>query len=263
MFAEMTYAQFLLIFLVPPIVALVWLQWRSLSRMAWSYVGFWALVAFLYTPIWDNYLVANDVWWYPDNRVLFTIGYVPIEEYTFFILQPIMMGLWIHLLTRYLPAPQQPLRDKPKLRLQLMAAVGVVWVLSVIGLIWGGESLTYLTLILAWALPPIMLQLFFGADILLYRWRLTLAAIITGTTYLSLADAVAIHLNIWTISPAKSLEIYLGGVLPIEEAIFFFITNVLITFATVFVVAPQSMERARRWVALRPFGGRRDEVQVR
>nr|MBP6297910.1 lycopene cyclase domain-containing protein [Anaerolineae bacterium] len=57
-----------------------------------------ALVAVTYTTIWDNYLVYSRIWGY-DRRLVtgLRLGWVPIEEYTFFILQPLMTGsllLW-------------------------------------------------------------------------------------------------------------------------------------------------------------------------
>ena len=52
------------------------------------------MVAVLYTTPWDNYLVATGVWWYDPHLVAgLVLGWVPIEEYTFFILQTLAMGL--------------------------------------------------------------------------------------------------------------------------------------------------------------------------
>jgi lycopene cyclase domain len=63
------------------------------------------LIAFTYTTPWDNYLVAQEVWWYGANRVVGTIGYVPVEEYMFFVLQPILTGLFLY---QYLYRVSQP-----------------------------------------------------------------------------------------------------------------------------------------------------------
>ena len=61
--------------------------------------------------------------------------------------------------------------------------------------------------------------------------------------YLGAADAVAIHAGTWTIDPAQSLEIYLGGVLPLEEFIFFLVTNTLVAFGMTLVLARDSQAR--------------------
>ena len=61
---------------------------------ALKWLGVVLLLAFAYTTPWDNYLVFREVWGYPPGRVLATIGYVPVEEYAFFLLQPIMTGLF-------------------------------------------------------------------------------------------------------------------------------------------------------------------------
>ena len=88
-----------------------------------------------------------------------------------------------------------------------------------------------------------MLQLGFGGDILRRYGRLVLAAIVSLTLYLSVADFFAIGSGTWEINPAQSLHWLIGGVLPVEEVIFFLITSVLVTFGIVLVVAQDSHER--------------------
>ena len=73
-------------------------------------VRHWAafIIALLYTTPWDNYLVATGVWWYDPALVTgLTLGWVPIEEYTFFILQTLLAGLWLAFLARRLEFKDQ------------------------------------------------------------------------------------------------------------------------------------------------------------
>jgi lycopene cyclase domain-containing protein len=95
----------------------------------------------------------------------------------------------------------------------------------------------------AWALPPIALQLAFGADILWRYRRLVILVIGPVTVYLSATDAIAINLGTWTINPEKSLDILIAGILPIEEFLFFLLTTTLITFGMVLVMALESHVR--------------------
>jgi putative membrane protein len=90
-----TYSQFLLVFALPPLGVLLYLLRQKLTRQAW--VGLFGLVvvAVAYTTPWDNYLVATRVWYYDPRLVLNVIlGYVPVEEYLFFILQTLIVGLF-------------------------------------------------------------------------------------------------------------------------------------------------------------------------
>lgn len=91
----MTYPIFLLIFLLVPIVLLsVW--WRNDVRQAWWLRAVIATIvaALIYTTPWDNYLVATRVWYYDTARVWnIVLGYVPLEEYLFFVLQVILTSL--------------------------------------------------------------------------------------------------------------------------------------------------------------------------
>jgi lycopene cyclase domain-containing protein len=249
----MTYFGFLLRFLVVPIGILLGIAWldrrRGRERAAtlrslpvWLAIGLHVLIALIYTTPWDNYLVATRVWWYDPALVTgLTLGWVPIEEYTFFILQPILAGLWLAFLARRLTFPEEGLRAG--LRLWLPLLLGAVWLAALVVLVTGWPPGTYLALILVWAVPPIALQLLFGADILWRYRRLVLTAIASLTLYLSAADTLAIGRGIWSIDPAQSLELFLGGTLPIEEFIFFLVTNILLTFGVVLLWARESHER--------------------
>jgi lycopene cyclase domain-containing protein len=264
----MTYFGFLLRFLFIPIgLMLLWtlLDARRGKRVAatwcgwpaWSALLLHVVIAVVYTTPWDNYLVATGVWWYDPQLVTgLVLGWVPIEEYTFFIVQPILAGLWLLMLMRYLPAGEQGSGGAGgKMRLWVVGGTAVIWLVMVGILIAGWKPGTYLALELGWALPPIMLQLAFGADILWRQRRVVLGTIVPMTLYLSAADALAIGWGTWTIDPEQSLHFLLGGVLPIEELIFFLLTNTLLTFGMTLLLSVESHERIgalrQKWLSAR------------
>ena len=109
--------------------------------------------------------------------------------------------------------------------------------------VWWYDPALVTGIVLGWSLPPIMLQLAFGADILWRYRRIVFLSIVPVTLYLITADALAIHAGTWTIDPARSFGIFLGGVLPIEEFAFFLMTNVLLTSGMVLLWAEESHER--------------------
>lgn len=252
----MTYFGFLLLFLVIPIIVFGLLAWRrnkplSPALRGWSagrVLAALVLIALTYTTPWDNYLVATRVWWYNPALVTgITLGWVPIEEYTFFVLQPILVGLWLLLLAPRVSVP--PPVSSMKIRAVAVAVVGLIWLLSLAILISGWRPGTYLGLQLAWALPPILLQLAFGADILWRHRRLVLLTLVPMVIYLSAADLLAIRSGTWTIDPEQSLNSLIAGILPLEEALFFFLTSTLVTFGLTLGIAAESRERAQRLLA--------------
>jgi lycopene cyclase domain-containing protein len=202
-------------------------------------------IALIYTTPWDNYLVAKQVWWYDPNLVTgITLGWVPIEEYTFFVVQTWMTGLWVVSLMRRIPPPTVKFHPRPRLRWGTALAVGLVWVVGLILLFTGWTRGLYMALLLVWALPPIILQLGFGADILWHYRALTLAGMLPPFLYLCLVDGLAIASGTWTINPQNTIGLDLAGILPLEEITFFLVTNVLITFGLVLMLARESHLRA-------------------
>jgi lycopene beta-cyclase len=262
---SMTYAQFHITFTLPWLALLAVAASRArrggmrlagdLGRgdaFAWGALGVHALIAFLYTTPWDNYLVARGVWGYPPGRVLATLGYVPVEEYAFFLVQTLSTGLALFAFARAwgplaiaLPSPRAGawLRGSGVAVLLALAAAGVVAL--------GTERGTYVGLITAWALPIVAVQWAFGGDLLVARWRLVATAIAVPTLYLWVADALAIRWSIWWIDPGLTLGLRPLG-LPVEEALFFLVTNVLVVFGLVIALHPASMPRLRAILA----GGR-------
>jgi lycopene cyclase domain-containing protein len=248
----MTYFGFLLWFLVLPIVILLGLYGLDrrrgggyvpgLGRYPLRALVLLVLIAVVYTTPWDNYLVAKGVWGYPPERVVgVVLGYVPLEEYTFFVLQTVMTGLWVLWLARRLPGrANTPRRSSLPL---LLGVLGVIWFMSVGLLAWGVRRAFYLSLILVWALPPVMLQVAFGEDILRRHGRLVALGLGVPTLYLWAADTYAIRNGIWAIHPLYTLGLHLPGGLPVEEAVFFLATNILITFGLVLATSEEAYER--------------------
>lgn len=253
-----TYFGFLARFLGPPLIFLILVtlwdhkQGRSLPATLRSWpAGFvilaHVLVAILYTTPWDNYLVATGVWWYDPKLVTgIVLGWVPIEEYTFFVLQTIMTGLWVAFLARRLSVVNgsvSQLRHRPFLRWMATFCVGAIWLGSLILFLTDWQPGTYVTLILVWALIPIGLQLALGGDILWHYRRLVFWSLIPVTLYLAIGDGLAIRSGTWTVDPVQSTGIFFGS-LPLEEFIFFLVTNTLVVFGMILVLAQESQSRA-------------------
>ncbi len=254
----MTYFGVLIFFILPPIlVLLTWIprdlwSWLSNPRKSvnWQPYGILLahiILAILYTTPWDNYLVAGGVWWYnPDLVTGITIGWVPIEEYLFFLLQTTMTGLWVLAMHRRANLPQA-VQNRPSLRIWSGILVLGLWIASLIIYLSGWQSGVYLSLILGWALIPVLLQVTFGFDILLSNWRSLAWSILIPSVYLWLVDALAIASGTWTIDPWQTTGIKVGP-LPIEEMVFFLMTNLIIAFGMTLMLSSESQHRALSWL---------------
>ena len=193
----MTYFGFLLRFVLIPILLLLavtfWDEWRAKDtpgfqqKLVWRVILAHVILALVYTTPWDNYLVASGVWSY--NPALVTgivFGYVPIEEYTFFIVETILSGLWWWFVARRIGRSSSRVaaytctwrkcrcrdqlepRFRPNHKLVYLSTflLSTTWLFFTYQFFFGPDSWNYLGIIFFWALPAILPQLLFGADIL-------------------------------------------------------------------------------------------------
>lgn len=227
----MTYLAFHLVFLLPPILILAALV-RPSKRDA-AILGGISVIAVVYTTPWDNFLVSQAVWTYGPDRIVGTIGYVPIEEYLFFILQPLLTGLFYLAVAQRLDdhAPPNERRGEraavwpARSAVHLTGAVAGLVLTAVGAVALTAEHSFYLGLILVWSGPVVAGQWYLSGPRFLTRgWA---AGIIIPSIYLWIADRIAIGSGIWEISDIYTLGIEPFG-LPVEEALFFLMTNVLV-----------------------------------
>jgi lycopene cyclase domain-containing protein len=241
----MTYLQFHLAFILPPLLLLVLthpvrrgaIYAASAARARWG-LALIALVALIYTTPWDNLLVARGIWSYAPDQVLGRIGEVPLEEYLFFILQPLLTGLFLYRILKV------PARWAEALAPRVLGAA--FWLLVALGgvilLRAGGHGL-YAGFILAYFAPVLVVQWASGGDLLLAQLDSALPAILLPTLYLWFCDRLAIVVfGIWRINPRWSSGWTVAG-LPLEEMLFFLIVNIAIVQGLLLFLHPQSWER--------------------
>ena len=99
----MKYSRFLLLFVLPIVVIGAVLTLPRLNKRELLGLVLLPVAAVIWTTPWDNYLVASGVWRYDPSKVWNVIlGYVPLEEYMFFVLQSLGVGFITVLLLRWL-----------------------------------------------------------------------------------------------------------------------------------------------------------------
>ena len=84
----------------------------------------------------------------------------------------------------------------------------------------------YLSYELWWALPVVAVQ-WVAAGRELWRWRrLLIVTVLLATAYLGACDAFALGHGIWRVDPRRVVGLY-AGPLPLEELLFYFVTNIM------------------------------------
>lgn len=222
---SLTYFDFHLLFLLPPASALavttVVRPGPERRRLHAGGLAIIVVLALLYTTPWDNFLIAKGVWWYGEGRVAGRLWLAPLGEYLFILVQPVVAALWLFQLDRPAATVTVDRRD----RLAGLAAGGFVTVVGLACL--ATDATFYLGAILAWAGPVLGLQWAVGWPYLWAIRRHVTVAVGLPTVYLWVADRIAIASGVWIISDRFTTGLSLLG-LPVEEAVFFLMTNLFV-----------------------------------
>jgi lycopene beta-cyclase len=104
---------------------------------------------------------------------------------------------------------------------------------------------TYLVFELAWGLPVLAVQWAVGHAYLRRAHRTLALSVLIPTLYLSLADGVAISQGIWTLHSDRIIGVRVG-VVPLEEVVFFLLTNAMVVQSVILIHAWLSGRRAAR-----------------
>lgn len=108
--------------------------------------------------------------------------------------------------------------------------------------------LTYLGLLLPWALVVVAGQWLISGGAIRRRLRFVVLTVVPCTAYLVATDAVALAEGIWTIHSDRIVGMYIGNV-PVEEAAFFLLTNLMVVQGVVLFNSPETRTHVRRLLA--------------
>ena len=206
-------------------------------RLPWRALLVLSAVALLWTAPWDEHLVRTGVWSYGPDRVLATVGSVPAEEYAFVVLLVLLVAAWATRTGRLDPRPVLPDVRGPGATVWLCVALGGA------GLVLLGGPVRYLGLLLVWVAPPLALQRAVAGDVLRARRTDRLLVALPVALWLCVADRLALADGVWAIAPGSSTGVLLLG-LPLEEALFFLLTTLLVTDGLLLARDPAALRRA-------------------
>jgi putative membrane protein len=203
--------------------------WTSGEAAAFGWV---LLAVMIFTTPWDNLAAKWGIWGFPRTKYTLRLGYLPIEEYAFFLLQSANVMLAIRALFWIFPGWQTGLETSPgSWTLIFLGASLVPWLLVLAQCVWlrrkAGPRVNY-ALHLAWFLPVIYAQWVLAPS--LFLAHAGLLALVTGGfgIYYTLADLAAVRAGTWFFDEKQITGWKLGGLLPWEEIAFFFLTSLLV-----------------------------------
>ena len=228
----MTYAGFHLRFNLPVLILLALLAPRWIwQSTAWFILTGLLVVVMVFTSPWDNWAARCGIWGFAEGKYWRKVGYLPVEEYAFFVIQSWQAVLLASCALGWLgpfATPEHPWSWP--VQLSVLALGGGIWLL--VG--WWGRGINqharghYAWHLFFWFLPVIGAQWVIGWPILSERWTVLLLVTVVLGTYLSVADWVAIGQGIWFFDEKQTSGIKIGGVMPWEEAAFFYLTSLLV-----------------------------------
>lgn len=228
-----TYIDIHLIYTIPVIGVLSLITLPFLNGSEIFKISFISIIAFVYTTPWDNYIIYNEGWSFSTEKVLGIIGYVPIEEYMFFIIQTVLTSLWALLCVRWSTPCLNFNYDKRSYQLIRWIPMAFWAIAMIVGYIIAipGQPTFYLGCILWWISPVVMFMWYGAGNFFVKKIIPCSIAILVPTLYLCWVDQFALKENIWHINEKTMLNIFVTEDLPFEEALFFFISNFIIVLA--------------------------------
>ncbi len=224
----MTYADFLLIFLIAPLIALgAILRRRLLDRRFLALAGGLALVALIYMAPWDHTAAVWGLWtWAPGRTWGARWWDVPPEEYLFCILEALLASTLIYAVLLWrgrIASSARIQREEHPLRADVVTTLVAGALTASVRAGWA-----YLPFLLVWALPVIGIQWALGGHYLWRERRIWPWVALGICAYLVLADAVAISAGVWSFDPHALTGAALGPV-PLEEILFYLLTALMVT----------------------------------
>lgn len=229
----MTYLRFHLIFNLPLLIVLAALS----GPEPWTFgeaeaAGLVLLAVMVFTTPWDNLAAKWGIWGFPREKYSLRVGYLPVEEYAFFILQSANVMLAVRALFLFYPdwlTGQEV--GVGKWTLICLAVSVIPWAFVALQLRWlrrkFGPRVNY-AIHLAWFLPVIYLQWVLAPP--LFLGHLGLLALVTAAfgIYYTLADLAAVRAGTWFFDEQQITGVKFARVLPWEEIAFFFLTSLLV-----------------------------------
>ena len=230
---SLTYLRFHLIFNLPPLVILGAVSGAEpWTRGELTAFGLVLLAVLIFTTPWDNLAAKWGIWGFSREKFTLQLGYLPIEEYAFFLLQSANVMLAIRALFRIFPDWQLGLETGlSSLTLIFLAASVLPWLICAAMLVWirrkSGARANY-AIHLAWFLPVVYVQWIIAPPLFIDHLGLLVLVTAVFGIYYTLADVIAVRAGVWFFDEKQITGVKLGGVLPWEEIAFFFLTSLLV-----------------------------------
>ncbi len=228
-----------------PLLAACLLCWlvAASSMEAIVAIGALCVIVVVFTFPWDSWAVRRGVWDFPEDRLLGRLGVLPYEEVAFFILQTLQVSFLTLALVRWFPAA--PARDAVPTMAEAAVAGSVILVALLTHVFTRSfrsrrPHLTYAWHLGVWFVPLIAAQWAFGWTILLPRLDVIVVATLTIGSLLTAADVWAVRRGIWFFDEHQITGFKFAGILPWEEAAFFYLTSLLVA-QSILLFVPSSL----------------------
>ena len=230
---KMTYLRFHLIFNLPLLVVLAAMTgtvpWTAGEVEAFALV---LLAVMIFTTPWDNLAAKWGIWGFPREKFTARIGFLPVEEYAFFLLQSANVMLAVRACFHFFPDWLSGVETEVGAFLWICLVASIIpWIMIAFALRWlrrkAGTRVNY-AVHLAWFLPVIYSQWVLANALFQDHTGLLVLITMMFGIYYTLADLVAVRGGTWYFDEKQITGLKLAGVLPWEEIAFFFLTSLLV-----------------------------------
>lgn len=218
---------------LPVLSALILIARPFINRSEIFKIVLITITHFAYLKLWDAFIITDDTWTFLPERVHSIIGQSTTEKYMFLLIQIVLTSLWALICVRwtipclcfnYNKKSYQLIQWIPILLLSIVMAVGFTMVDP-------GQDTFYLGCLLCWASPAVMYLWYGSGNYFVNKIISSSIATVIPTLYLCWVNQKVSVVNDLHTSAPTSLNVFVAEDLTLEEALYFFITNVIIVLA--------------------------------
>ncbi len=200
-------------------------------------------LAFVFSAPWENYLGSKGVLLFNASAVTGVLGYIPYEEYFWWVDHPLLATFWVMSIWRYKPVSKT---GNPRFLFRTFAVLTCLAITYLGYILYDTGSNLYVSVTLMFVFPVMTIQYLLIGHLLLEHPHEWLLGTLFPSVHTILVDRFALQVGIWEISKERSTGIAVYGFL-LEHLLAYSLTSAIAVQMVVATLRSLQLYKVRRY----------------